>query len=398
MKTIIHPTNPDTISGHFERYHTEHYGAIVDRYRGARPTKSIKREHPLFSDDAAKWAVNVSRERTVYDDIDIPEGFGGLSGTSIAAHWARDLVYSDGPFLWAPLHRLFAHHLHTDSLYRQLHPDCPAPFETGLFLAAREQAMALAVERAAARSEIRNVLILAAGTTALPLGLVELVPDVLVLATDLAAMADKQRQLKHFVRRHMDDLQLDLPRFRKEHQRLVVQPLDIFDQEHWASVTQRLQPGGVAVVSEGLMPYLSLAQWQFVTSQVRSLLAARGGMWLTDIATQNGIARTTFTGDSARLLTQLYQRANVDPSNLAFENGRAYEEFVRTEHLHSTDLCLTIDEYCGPKSVHDPDLDQLCTMPALYIRQRMHRVLALPVGLETFEKIVTAPTCKQITL
>jgi O-methyltransferase involved in polyketide biosynthesis len=398
MNSMLFPASLDTITGRFDHYHAEQYGAVIDRYRGARPRQSIRREHSLFSDDTTKWAVNVSREQSVYDDIDLPEGFGGLSGTSIAAHWARDLVYSDGPFLWAPLHRLFAHHLHTGSLYQQLHPDCPAPFEVGLFLAAREQAIALAVERAAERKEIRNVLILAAGTTALPLGLVELVPDIQVIATDLAPMAEKQRQLKHFVRRHLDDLQLELPRLREDHQRLVVQPLDIFDQDHWTTVTQRLQPGGVAVVSEGLMPYLSLAQWQFVTRQVRSLLAARGGMWLTDIATQNGIARTTFTGDSARLLTQLYQRANVDPKNLAFKNGHAYEEFVRNAHLSSTDLRLTLDQYCGPKSVQDPDLDQLCTMPALYVRQRMHHILALPIGLETFEKIVTAPTCKQITL
>lgn len=379
--------------------HAEFEACLVRRYSGVRAVKSVKRRHEYANSNSLAWITEVKSDRAgTIVDAPFPAGFEGLSGTSIATLYARDFHYNDGPFLCGPLHRVCADYLHIHDLYRQMFPACKEPYEFALFLAMREQVMMFEIEQAVQRGEIKNVLVLAAGISPLPIGLVELTKDVPVIATDLADLAAKQRQLKNFVRANMRNLRLELPVFSANHQRLQVEPLDVLAPEQWEKVDERLQPGGVGVVCEGLMPYMNLEQWEIIMVQIRRVLAKYGGFFVTDIATRQGKRKTIFSADSENLLKKFYDQAGIPTEGLAFDSSVEYDQFMVQRGFNSHTIRLGRSVYRGPLCRDDPYFKRLATNLTTFAPLWLQRKLAVPINQSKWDFIVNAPICRRITL
>jgi len=372
--------------------------ALLSQYYGRAFHKTVRRNHSFTDPDYLAWIANLE-QRAVRSaqDMAVGEEFNGLSGTSVAALYARDFIYNDGPYLTSPLHRLMADYINAGGLYSKLFIDCHEPYDMGLFLAAREQTMILELERAVHRKEIANIVVLAAGISALPLGLLELIPGVSVWATDLTGIVEKQANFYNFVRATRCNLKMHLPSFEDD-DRLKVQKLDVFLGKDWDLVRAQLKVGGVGIICEGLMPYLDLQQWQQVMSAVRSLLAEKGGFFITDIATRKGLKKTVFQHGSARLLRQVYQAAGVSADNIAFADSGEYEAFIATQRMASRSLSLSIDEFVGPVSIDHPSLGKVPTRDFDVVEKCLQQKLAVPLANEDWGKIITAATCRRLTI
>ncbi|WP_205502256.1 class I SAM-dependent methyltransferase [Rufibacter psychrotolerans] len=99
--------------------------------------------------------------------------------------------------------------------------------------------------------------------------------------TDLPDLIEKKAQL-------CEDLHLQFP----AGSRLELQALDVMDRAQFLATVDRFAPGPLAIVTEGLLVYLSRLEREQLCQTIRAVLQARGGCWITsDIYLQHAFVQ-----------------------------------------------------------------------------------------------------------
>lgn len=276
-----------------------------------------------------------------------PDQLEGLSATCIGSFWARAKYYAKADFDLAQLHAQSAAYFDIEPTFEETFPGCNNIVEMGAFVSAREQIL---YERAAAALEdrsVNNILILASGISPLAVHLQRLINqkfssrDVKVVCTDLLDPVWLQKQLcSTLLKKHNTGIDFDV--------------LDVLKDSDWRDIVKQFVEGGVAIICEGLLGYFQADAVSEVLANVLELLKARGGFFLTDIATREGVRKTLFEGDSRVLLDRFYEVAKVDPESLAFGNRRECVQYINSHGLTATPTALINPEHMYiPKSLRD---------------------------------------------
>jgi O-methyltransferase involved in polyketide biosynthesis len=116
---------------------------------------------------------------------------------------------------------------------------------------------------------IKQVLELASGVQ--PRGILESVnPEVKYLETDLPDMAEGKKSLVEAI---------DPDALQREN--YSIQSLNVLDAHQFSEVASSLNGEPVAVINEGLLPYLSVAEKEVAVRNIYDLLKTNGGVWIT---------------------------------------------------------------------------------------------------------------------
>jgi hypothetical protein len=90
-----------------------------------------------------------------------------------------------------------------------------------------------------------------------------------------------------------------------------LQPLNVLDPAAFKNIIARFPPGPIAIVNEGLLVYLDIAEKELLCQNIREGLLARGGCWIT---------------------ADVYlQRQPGDPSPIRSESSRQWHEQHKIE-------------------------------------------------------------------
>jgi O-methyltransferase involved in polyketide biosynthesis len=253
-----------------------------------------------------------------------PDQLHGLSATCIGSFWARAKYYQRAEFDIARLHTESAAYFDIEPTFETTFPGCDDIVEMGAFVSAREQIL---FERAVAALEdgsVNNILILASGISPLAVHLKRLINqrfsgrNVKVICTDLLDPIWLQKQLcSTLIKKYDTGINFDI--------------LDVLKKDDWHAVKDKLVDGGVAVICEGLLGYFKADDFSEVLTNIQDLLKERGGFFVTDIATRDGVRKTLFEGDSKVLLHRFYEVAEVNTDSLAFATRK---ECVRSINAH----------------------------------------------------------------
>lgn len=262
-----------------------------------------------------------------------PDQLEGLSATCIGSFWARAQYYAKADFDLAQLHAQSAAYFDIEQTFEATFPGCENIVEMGAFVSAREQIL---FERAAAALEdgsVSNVLILASGISPLAVHLLKLINQrfssrqIKLVCTDLLDPIWLQKQLcSALLKKHNTGIDFDI--------------LDVLKREDWLDIEKLFVDGGVAVICEGLLGYFKADGVSKVLANVRELLKKRGGFFLTDIATRDGVRKTLFEGDSKLLLDRFYEVAQVTPDSLAFGTRKECLEYINNHDLVASPAAL----------------------------------------------------------
>ncbi len=291
-----------------------------------------------------------------------------LSATCVGSFQQRVQVYRGARrgIAIAELYGVSGAYLNAEGPYRALFPGCEDTLEIGCFVAAREKILYQRAIDAVRTQGVKNVVILACGVTPLPVYIRQRITDALikgvkVISTDLPAPLEIQRSL---CRRLLDD---------HSHAEVQLQSVNVLQQVDWTQLKEQLVPGGVAILCEGLLGYFTFEEVQACVSYAMDLLSDRGGFFLTDIATKNGLKNSPFKGDSAKLLKRFYEVAEIDPGSLAFERGSDCSNFLTSNGIAFDRVGLEPDQVYIPDSVVGTgrtDLAKVLSVPMCFEMRR----------------------------
>lgn len=167
---------------------------------------------------------------------------------------------------------------------------------------------------------IKQVLELACGV--LPRGLIESEdPSVQYVETDLADMADEKLELV----RKIEPKALERPNYS-------VHSLNVLDTEQLAEIMPIFGDGKIAIINEGLLPYLSHEEKAEVAKSVHAILKEKGGVWITpDLSSSNRMKKiiTSFPGVE-KVIEKLARAVGRDIRANSFGNKEISIEFYRS--------------------------------------------------------------------
>lgn len=280
--------------------------------------------------------IKIERLNMRPSSLQHPEEVGeleGLSATCIGSFYARANYYSEASFDVAQDHAQAAKFFSIDKAYRKRFPGCVDVDQMGGFVAAREEILFERAFAAVKEGRVKNILIVASGISPLAVRLRKSIEhqafdsDVNVITTDLADPIWMQLSLCMKL----------MPTFNNK---ILFDDLDALNLEDWKKVSRRFAPGGVAIICEGLLGYFTLENVDTVLTNVGGVLRQHGGFFLTDIATREGVRKTLFQGDSKKLLDRFYDLAEVNPSDLAFQDSKECRELVKSKGMTASGVSL----------------------------------------------------------
>ncbi len=293
-----------------------------------------------------------------------------ISMTCIASFYTRAKYYLDNHNL-AYIYNEYADYIDSDDLYKKYFPGCENPGEMTCFMIAREQIIIQNLERSLHRNEIQNIIFLGCGISPLPLYFAENAGrfgfPINVFATDLHPPLSLQKELveKFVSRSHV------------EH-KLKFLELDITNTPQFNQLSDRLSPGSVALVAEGVFPYFLKEDWDISLKNIRKLLHEKGGFFLTDLATRQGIQNSPFQEDSKRLLHACYRNAEIPMDSLPFATSQEC-----TEYLTKSGFQHSWERLTGPEEFwHKIKLPVLSTEEKFRIEKMLSRPSMLKLTVD----------------
>ncbi len=133
----------------------------------------------------------------------------------------------------------------------------------------RYKSLSRLLEKEMAERGITQVLELACGIQ--PRGLIATSsPEITYVESDLPEMAQEKRNLVS----ELDPKALERDNYR-------IESLNILDQSDVERVIIAFDSGPIAIINEGLLPYLSVEEKGIVTSNIHRVLTTKGGVWIT---------------------------------------------------------------------------------------------------------------------
>jgi O-methyltransferase involved in polyketide biosynthesis len=222
--------------------------------------------------------------------------------------------------LISPTAKLVAHlRAETDIPYsKQIDELCEAGKTTeGLFgkrealvwmsamLESRYKSLSALLKREMKEKGITQVLELACGIQ--PRGLLESSdPAVTYIETDLPEMAKEKIALVN-----------ELEPTALERQNYSILPLNILDKEQLDQVAAKFGQGKIAIINEGLLPYLSKEEKAIAAGNIHSVLKERGGVWITpDVSNR----------ERMRKLIEMFPGAGEATQKISMATGRNMKE------------------------------------------------------------------------
>ncbi len=193
-----------------------------------------------------------------------------------------------------------------------------------------------------AQHQITQVLEIAAGLSPRGLSMTEN-PDVVYVATDLSHILKQAKAVTEAILAKLNIARPNLY-FR------IVNTLDREDLLQAATPFQSGKP--VAIITEGLLPYLSRAEKMLLAGNIHELLKKYGGIWITsDVNTKESFKNLSHTDEKIR--SRMRQRIK----NLSAATGRNMGDNI---FLDETDMRqfftkagFTIEEYSNPAVFED---------------------------------------------
>lgn len=213
-----------------------------------------------------------------------------------------------------------------------------------------------ATDQIIARHRINQVLEVAAGLSPRGLAMTEN-PDVIYVATDLPEMLEQEQAIAEsiLVKRHA------------QHSNLYFRVANALDRDELfqAAVPFRYDRP-VAIITEGLLPYLTLEEKRTLAANVRYLLTRYGGMWICpDVTTRQSWKRFSEADwDVRQRIENISGATGRDIQKNAFEDDKDVRGFF-------TDAGYTIEEY--PHTNVLEDLSALKLTPLS--RREVHEIL-----------------------
>lgn len=126
---------------------------------------------------------------------------------------------------------------------------------------------------------IKQVLELACGIQ--PRGLITSVdPSLTYIETDLSDMADEKKRLVT----ELDPEALNRANYK-------IESLNVLDEEGVLKIVSELGEGPVAIIHEGLLPYLSVEEKRIAAENIYKVLKEKGGVWITPDISNSGRMR-----------------------------------------------------------------------------------------------------------
>ncbi len=133
----------------------------------------------------------------------------------------------------------------------------------------RYKSLSELLKREMAEKGIKQVLELACGVQ--PRGLLESSnPDITYIETDLPDMAMEKKSLVQ-----------DLEPGALERENYSIAELNVLDLKQFNQVVSKFDSGSVAIINEGLLPYLSIDEKHTLAENIHNILSEKGGVWIT---------------------------------------------------------------------------------------------------------------------
>ena len=105
---------------------------------------------------------------------------------------------------------------------------------------------------------------------------------------------------------------------------LELTPLNVLDENQFNEVVSRFSPGEIIIVNEGLLMYLDIREKERLCKIIHSLLAVRGGYWITaDIYTKNKLEKPDLKIDNQT--KDFFLKHNIEDNK--FGNFEEAEKF-----------------------------------------------------------------------
>lgn len=140
----------------------------------------------------------------------------------------------------------------------------------------RYKSLSELLSREMSKKGIKQVLELACGIQ--PRGLIfSSNPDVTYIETDLVDMANEKKRLVA----GLDPEALNRANYK-------IEPLNVLDEESVLRTISEFDDGSIAILHEGLLPYLSVDEKHIAATHIHTALKEKGGVWITpDISNSN---------------------------------------------------------------------------------------------------------------
>ncbi len=176
----------------------------------------------------------------------------------------------------------------------------------------RYKSLSEALKKEMGQKGISQVLELAAGL--IPRGiLVSENPEIRYIETDLKEMSAQKKKLGE---------EIDPSISKREN--YAITPLDATDSKEVLNIGQMFNKGKVAVINEGLLPYLTVEEKGSVAKNIHDLLVQHGGVWITtDISNRERMRKITeLFPEAAQVNQKIQDFTEKDMRANGIEGGR----------------------------------------------------------------------------
>ena len=224
-------------------------------------------------------------------------------------------------------------------------------------LESRYKSLSTLLKREMLEKGINNVLELACGIQ--PRGLLESAdPAVTYIETDLPEMASEKNVLVN-----------ELEPKALERKNYSILPLNILDGEQLNQVVSKFGEGKIAIINEGLLPYLSREEKIIAAENIHKVLSERGGVWITpDVSNR----------ERMRKMIEMFPGAGEAMQKISTSTGRNMKENsvgdLEDTRKFYRDLGFNITEYIQGTFV--PKIMSLDSITDPEVRDAVMAVLA----------------------
>jgi O-methyltransferase involved in polyketide biosynthesis len=188
-----------------------------------------------------------------------------------------------------------------------------------------------------ARYHITQVLEIAAGLSPRGLAMTE-DPNVVYVATDLPEILEQEKAIAESI---LVKLSIDRPN-------LYYRVANALDRENLLRATIPFQSSElIAIITEGLLPYLTRYEKETLAGNIRDLLKQHDGIWITDVSTKQLMKFFSQADDTMQQRMQNVSGAtgrNIETNT--FEDENAVRQFF-------TNAGFTIEEYSYSNVLED---------------------------------------------
>jgi O-methyltransferase involved in polyketide biosynthesis len=221
-----------------------------------------------------------------------------------------------------------------------------------------------ATDQIIAQRHITQVLEIATGLSPRGLAMTEN-PDVVYLATDLPQILEQIKTLAQAI----------LAKLHTQRPNLYFRVVNALDRDELLQAVSPFQPGRpIAIITEGLLPYLTQAEKETLAANIHDLLKQYGGIWITpDVRTKQYLKRIVQDDKNNYVQQRLGNVSGTTGTD--FENNLFEDEDDMRQFFIKAGF--TIEEY-----PHTSILEELSSIDILNLnRETVLEVLRVPKTL-----------------